>query len=120
LNDEIEIEYRPIKKIVILEVTELSDKELFTRVSGIRQAGEPAILNWSEGLVFFTTPTPFEIKEVGQALTQGVVYLNSVAYSTMLHYKPFVEAGTDHIPVLDQSKDRIAVAIAKWIKSRAS
>jgi hypothetical protein len=118
LTEEIEIEYRPIKKIVILEVTKLDRKELFTRVSGMRQAGEPAALSWAEGLIFFTTPIPLEIREVGQALIQGILYLNSVDYSIMQQYQSFVEAGTDRIPVLNQSKDRTSLAIVRWIKLR--
>jgi hypothetical protein len=118
LSDEIEIEYRPIKRVVILDVTQLSKKELFTRVSGLRQAGEPAFLSWAGGFVFFATPLPFDIKEVGREIIQGVLYLQSVEYSSMPVYKSFVEAGTDRIPVIDQSKDRISIAIAKWISAR--
>ncbi|UCH37936.1 MAG: hypothetical protein JSV76_01860 [Candidatus Bathyarchaeota archaeon] len=103
---------------MILEATELDQKELFTRVSGIRQAGEPAALSWADGYVFFATPTPIEIREVGQSFIKGTMYLNSIDYSTMQQYKPFVEAGIDRIPVLDQSKDRISKAIVKWIKAR--
>lgn len=120
MNEEINIEYQPIKKIVILEATELNHKELFTRVSRIRQAGEPAALSWADGFIFFTTPTPLEIREVGQALIKGTVYLNSIDYSIMRQYKSFVEAGTDRIPVLDQSKDRVSLVIVKWIKSRSA
>ena len=53
---EIEIEYRPIKKVTIFQTLELSIDELFKRVGLIVRTGQPLALHWAEGIVFFYAP----------------------------------------------------------------
>ena len=46
-DEKLEIEYRPLKKLVILESVEMPRKELFERlVAQIKLSGRPAALNW--------------------------------------------------------------------------
>ena len=51
-EEKLEIEYRPLKKLVILESVEMPQKDLFERLVAIKLSGRPAALNWAEGIVF--------------------------------------------------------------------
>ncbi len=118
IEDDIEVEYRPTKKIVILNLEELDKEELFKRVSAIRMAEQPIFLNWAEGVVFIAVPASSEITEVDENIMKGTVYFAGVTYSLMDKYQPLVQFGVDKIPIIDQSKSFIFRSIANWIKKR--
>ena len=114
-EDDIEVEYRPVKKIVVLNLEELNKEELFKRVSAIRMAEQPIFLNWAEGIVFIALPESPEITEVDENITKGIAYFADVTYSSMDKCQPVVQVGADKIPIIDQSKSPIFRSIAKWI-----
>ena len=116
--DEIVIEYRPVHKVVIQDLMELNNQQLFDRVSAIRMTGQPFFLNWAEGIVFLAIPASAEISEVDANITKGTVYFGGVTYSTMSRYRSSVQTGVDTIPIVDQSRSPVFLAIAKWIKAR--
>jgi hypothetical protein len=119
LSEEgIEIEYRPIRKVVILELLELTSKELFNRISAIRMAGQPLPLNWAEGIVFFAMPASAEITEVDENIMKGTAYFSAIMYSSLPKYQPMAQVGVDKIPIIDQSKNRVYTSITKWLKQR--
>jgi len=117
-EDDIEVEYRPTKKIVILNLEELDKEELFKRASAIRMADQPIFLNWAEGLVFIAIPASTDITEVDENITKGTAYFAGVTYSLLPKYQPSVQVGADKIPIIDQSKSPIFKSIAKWIIKR--
>ena len=52
-EEKLKIEYRPLKKLVILESMEMPQKELFERlVAEIKLSGQPVALHWAEEIVF--------------------------------------------------------------------
>ena len=114
-EDDITIEYRPTKKIVILNLERLDKEELFKRASAIRMTGQPIFLNWAEGIVFIALPESIEITEVDENITKGMVYFSDVTYSLMDKCQPTVQVGADKIPIIDQSKSQIFKSITKWI-----
>jgi len=57
---EINIEYTPIKHVKIMDVTQLSLKELAKRVQAMTQLGRPTLLNWAQGVAFLSIPMPFD------------------------------------------------------------
>jgi hypothetical protein len=116
--DEIVIEYRPVRKVVILDLMELNNQQLFDRVSAIRMTGQPLFLNWAEGVVFIAIPASTDISEVDAHITKGTVYFAGVTYSTMSKYRSSVQTGVDTIPIVDQSRSPVFLSIAKWIKER--
>ena len=114
-EDDIEVEYRPTKKIVVLNIEGLNKEELFKRASAIRMAEQPIFLNWAEGIVFIALPASPEITEVDENITKGAVYFAGITYSLMDKYQPLVQVGADKIPIIDQTKSPIFRSIAKWI-----
>lgn len=114
-EDDIEVEYRPTKKIVVLNLEGLNKEELFKRASAIRMAEQPIFLNWAEGIVFIALPASPEITEVDENIMKGAVYFAGVTYSLMDKYQPLVQVGADKIPIIDQTKSPIFRSIAKWI-----
>ena len=117
-EDDIEIEYRPVRKIVILDLEQLDKGELFERASAIRMGGQPFFLNWTEGIVFIAIPASPDITEVDENIVKGTAYFAGVTYSIMDKYLPTVQVGADKIPIIDQSKSPIFKSIAKWIVKR--
>jgi len=119
VNENIEIEYRPIKKVVILELLELNNEELFERISAMRRGGQqPFPLYWAEGIAFFAMPASADIPEVSENILKGTAYFGTVMYSSMAKYKSMVTVKRDRIPVINQSKSKIYKSMAKWIKKR--
>ncbi len=117
-ENEIEIDYRPIRRAVILDLVELQREQLLERVAAIRMAEQPIFLNWAEGIVFIAVPASTDISEVDEYVTRGVVYFAGVTYSSMPKFQPFLQFGTDKIPVIDQSSYGVYRAIARWIRGR--
>ena len=117
-EDDIEIEYRPIRKLVILDLEKLDKDELFERASAIRMGGQPLFLSWAEGIVFIAVPANPDITEVDENIVKGIVYFAGVTYSLLPKYQPLVQVGADKIPIIDQSKSSIFKSIVKWIIKR--
>ncbi len=117
-ESNIEIDYRPIRKVVILDLVELQREQLLERVAAIRMAEQPVFLNWAEGIVFIAVPASTDISEVDENVTKGVIYFAGVTYSSMPKFQPFLQFGTDKIPVIDQSSYGVYRAIAGWIRGR--
>ena len=117
-EDLIDVEYRPIKKIVISDLEELNKDELLKRVSAIRMNEQPICLNWAEGIVFIAVPASTDITEVNDNIMQGVAYFVVITYSFMPKYQPLAQIGADRIPIIDQSMSPVFRSIAKWITKR--
>jgi hypothetical protein len=117
-EENIDVEYRPAKKIVILDLESLDKDELLKRVSAIRLNEQPMFLNWAEGVVFMAIPASTEINEVDENIMQGIIYFASVKYSLMPKYQSTAQVGADRIPIIDQTRSPIYKSIAKWIAKR--
>ena len=57
---EIEIDHTPIKRIKILDVTQLSLTELAKRVQAMTQLRRPTMLSWAEGVAFLSIPLHYD------------------------------------------------------------
>jgi len=119
-EEDIEIDYRPVRKAVILDLVQLQKEQLLERVAAIRMVEQPIFLNWAEGIVFIAIPASSDISEVDENITKGVVYFSGITYSLMPKYQSFLQYGTDKIPVIDQSNYAVYRSIAKWIRNRAT
>jgi len=118
VDDDIEVEYRPIKKVVISDLEELDKDELLKRVAAIRLNEQPIFLNWAEGVVFLALPASPDITEVNDNIMKGVAYYAVVTYSYMAKYQPSAQVGADRIPIIDQSRSPVLRSIARWINQR--
>ncbi|MEM2921785.1 MAG: hypothetical protein QXF26_05650 [Candidatus Bathyarchaeia archaeon] len=117
-EEEIEIDYRPIRKVVILDLVQLQMEQLLERVAAIRMAEQPVFLNWAEGVVFIAVPASSDISEVNENITKGIVYFAGIMFSFMPKYQSYLQFGTDKIPVIDQSNYTVYKCIARWIRNR--
>jgi hypothetical protein len=114
----IPVEYRPITKIVVLDVLKLETQDLFNRVAGLRMHQGGMMLNWVDGIVFLAFPADVRLDEVKEQSAKGVVYFATVLYATQPAYQSSVKVGAYQIPVLNQTKSRIFTSLAYWLKNR--
>jgi len=116
---EIEIEYTPIKHIKIMDVTQLSLKELAKRVQAMTQLGRPTLLNWAEGVAFLNIPMHFDSDDLVKKYLEGEIVFQNVVYALMPDYKPTIKVQTYDVYVLNQTPGKVLSAIAKWLKKHA-
>ena len=119
LEAEINIEYTPIKHVKIMDVTQLSLKELAKRVQAMTQLGRPTLLNWAQGVAFLSIPMPFDSDDLVKKYLEGEIVLQNVVYAIMPNYQPTIKVQTYDVYVLNQTPSKILRAIAKWLSKRA-
>ena len=110
---EIEIEYTPVKRIKIMDVTQLSLNELAKRVQALTQLGQPTLLNWAEGVVFLSIPMSFESDSLVDKYLEGELVLQNVVYALMPNYNPIIKVKTYDVYVLDQTPSKVLSAVAR-------
>lgn len=118
MEEEIEITFQPIKKIVILECAEFPSKEFFKRVELLARSGHPVALNWAEGIVFLAIPYHPESDAIIERALKGTMYVASVLFSTMPEYQSIKKIGALEVPVIDQTSISYMRQIAQWLKKR--
>jgi len=118
MNDEIEVEFRPIKKIVIFETIKLSEEELLQRLRLLAMSGQPHPLNWAEGLLFLMIPFYIECDSVFQETKKGIRFWSTVMYTPMPKYKSLHKIGGVEIPIIDQTPSQQFRRIAQEVKNR--
>jgi hypothetical protein len=114
----IPVEYRPLTKIVVLDVLKLDAQDLFNRVAGLRMNQGGTMLNWVDGIVFLAFPADIRLDEVKEQSTKGVVYFATVLYAAQPTYQSSVKVGAYQIPVLNQTKSRTFKSLVHWLKNR--
>ena len=114
----IPVEYRPLTKIVVLDVLKLDAQDLFNRVAGLRMHQGGTMLNWVDGIVFLAFPADIRLDEVKEQSTKGVVYFATVLYAVQPTYQASVKVGAYQIPVLNQTKSRTFKSLVHWLKNR--
>ncbi len=114
----IPVEYRPLTKIVVLDVLKLDAQDLFNRVAGLRMHQGGTMLNWVDGIVFLAFPADIRLNEVKEQSTKGVVYFATVLYAAQPTYQSSVKVGAYQIPVLNQTKSRTFKSLVRWLKNR--
>ena len=120
-EEEIEIEYTPIKKVKIIEAIQFSLEELAKRDQVMMQLGQPVLLNWAEGVAFLIIPMPFDSDYLVEKYLEEELVLQSVVYALMPNYSPILKVKTYDVHVLDQTPSKVLCAIARWLKtSRAT
>ena len=116
----IEIEFRPPKKLVILECNQYPTiKALSETIATAIRIGARGVLNWAEGVAFLYEPLPPDTEDLMKDRLRGQVYWSNVAYALMPDYKPTIKVRTLDIPVIDVSPLPIMKQIARWLKNHA-
>jgi len=118
-EEKLEIEYRPLKKLVILESLEMPQKELFERlVAQIKLSGQPVALQWAEEIVFFAIPLDTQSDLIIDEMLKGKAYWANVSYAKMPTYQPIAKIGGVEIPIINQSHSPNMRQIAEWLSKR--
>jgi hypothetical protein len=117
-KDEIDVEFRSIKKIIIFEVLELSKEELFRRVGLFGMSGQMLALHWAEGLIFLVIPFHIECDSVIKEAMKGNFYISNIMFASMPKYNNLQKIGGVEIPIIDETPSRHYREIAKKIKER--
>jgi len=117
-EEEIEITFQPIKRIVIFECNEFSIEEFFQRIELMAKAEEPIVLNWAEGIVFLYIPYPYDSDVIIKEMLKGTMYWGLVMFAPMPKYQPLKKFGAREIPIIDQSSFSYLRQVAQWLKER--
>jgi len=81
--------------------------------------GQPAVLYWAEGVVFYPVPLLPNNEIVVEELLKGKIYWTIVSFAEMRNYSNMVaaEKGPEAI-VINVSKSRILKEVAKWLSEK--
>ena len=119
-EEKFEVEYRPLKKLVIMESVEMPQKELFERlITQIKLTGQPVALNWVEGILFVAVPVDSQSDLIIKEILRGNTYWANIFYAKMPSYQPIVKIGGVEIPIINQSRSARMRLVAQWIKKRS-
>lgn len=116
---DIEIDYTPIKRLKIIDVTQLSLTELAKRVQAMTQLRRPTMLSWAEGVAFLSIPLHYDSDILVKKHLEGEIVLQNVTYALMPEYKPTIKIQTFDVYVLNQTPSKVSRAIGKWLKEHA-
>ena len=113
-----EIEFQPIKKIVILEELKYNSAEdLFAVMATGVSPDVPITLLWSDGVVFRHEGIPIESEEIVKNRIQGTIYWNAVSYAKMDKYESEKTFGMHTIRVIKATSPALIDA-AKKLRER--
>lgn len=115
----VEIEYEPVKKVVVHELYRCDNREDLI-IRAIRPTGVLP-LYWSEGVLFFFYP--MESRSAKRDYMKGTFHLEIITYCMMPEYKKMLEFDDENIKgvkvrVIDLSKFETFRDLAKWMKNR--
>lgn len=112
----VEIIYRPIQQIIILECIKYkSPSELLQSL--VLAPGQPVILFWAEDVLFLPTPISPSMEFFAEELAKGRIYWTSVSFTLMPVYqdKILTEKGPE-ANVINVSSSPTLREVAKWLK----
>jgi hypothetical protein len=115
-QDDIEIEFRAVKKIVIFESLRLSKEELLKRIRLFMRTGQPITLHWAEGQIFLVVPFHATCKSVIDEAMKGIIYWQTVVFASMSKYEPFQKIGGIEVPIINQTPSHIMRKVAQKLK----
>jgi len=115
----VDIVCRPPKEIIFLECTKYPSVESLSATIGtIIMTGQPIVLKWAEGVVFFYSPLPPTTDSLMEEFVVGKVYWTDVIYAFMPEYKSTIRLGTLDIPVIDVTPNPTLREVAKWMRKQ--
>ena len=113
-----EIEFRPIKKIVIIEELKYSSTDDFFKDAAAGKAPDVPIPQfWADGVVLEPLPFPPESEEIIKNMMQGTVYVQSVGYAKMDRYKEEISFGRNTFKIIKVTSPTL-MNLVKKLKER--
>ena len=117
----VNVVYRPLKEIVILDYTAYEKPEPLAAILSLSVgSGQPAILSWAEGIVFIPAPLSADTEKLAAEYLEGRIYWTTVAFAPMATYQSSIKVGGLEIPVIDASMNHTIRDVARWLKERPS
>ncbi len=118
----LKITYKPFEEIVVKERVEFEKLEdLIYVVAQLRAMGQPAALNWAEGVVFIHITMEPVTDELVEEFLKGRLYYIGVQFALMEKYKPVLThkspQGEISVPVINVSSSLLLSELAKWLKT---
>lgn len=117
-SKKINILYKPIKEIVILDYFQFSKDKIALMFANIIQSGLPIIAHWAEGVLFVHFPLTPDTNELMESYLKGRIFWSSVNFALMSDYSPFIKVTGIEIPVINVSKHTVLNQVAKWLKAK--
>jgi len=117
-TEKVEIEERPVKKIIIFETLKLPIDELLKRIGLLAGTGHLVPLQWAEGIMLIASPFHPECDVIVEEAMKGNMYWGSVMFAEMPKYEPIKKIGGIEIPIMDQSPSPVVRQVAQWLKKR--
>ncbi len=117
--DDVEIVYRPAKRIIILDYFQFSKDALAQMFARLIHSGLPVMAQWAEGVLFIHFPLNPETNDLMDSYLKGEVVWNTVNFALMPKYSPFIKVAGLEVPVINVSDHPILRKVAKWLKQHA-
>ncbi|MFC1755402.1 hypothetical protein ACFL96_18765 [Thermoproteota archaeon] len=120
----VKITYMPIKEIVIHEITESENNELFKIISqGIQASGSAGAqpwIQWAEGIAFITEFFPDSEEVLADKIT-GKIHMIGINFTRIDKFESEIQIKSNEmgqtIRLFDVSHNDNLVKIAKYLKS---
>ncbi len=109
------ITYSPIKEVVIMEYIKYSSPEELVK-NMILSPGQPAVLYWAEGVVFYPIPLVPNNERIVDELLKGRIFWSVVSFAAMPSYSTMIaaEKGPEAL-VINVSRSRVLSEVARWL-----
>ena len=120
---EMKITYDPFNEIVIKDCMKFEElNDLIYAFAQLRAVGQPASLNWAEGVVFIHVVMQPITDELVEEFLKGRLYYIGVQFALMDKYQPSVTykstQGEIAVPIINVSSSQLLSELAKWLKTR--
>ncbi len=112
----VQVTYRPIKEIVILDYVKFPTAQELVK-NMIIPPGAPAVLYWAEGVVFLPFPLNPNNEKIVEELIEGRGYWMIVSFAPMPTYNSMISAekGPEAL-VINVSRSKTLSSVARWLK----
>lgn len=114
----VDIVYRPIEEVLILEVNKYQFDDFKSNVGIMVKTGQPLLLYWAHGVVFTYFPIPPDTDRLMDDYLDGTIYISSVSFAQMAEYREVIRVNGYEIPVVNATSTTIARDVANWLKEK--
>lgn len=117
----VKVSYKPWEEVVIHESIEYTFQNLVaTQTLGVTAGQISTPLLWAEGVAFRRDGMP-PTQDIIKEQLQGRIHWNSVAWTLMPEFKPYVEIAQTKvkIPLIDVGSNETLSDVARWLKATA-
>lgn len=112
----VEIEFKPIRKVVVHEEIEHELSHLIRlRVLGLQKQSLAQPLHWAEGIVFSRSMMPYS-EEISKQMLEGIVHFQAIEWAHMPKYRKEIKHRGITIPVIDMSDNATVAELARTLR----